>query len=274
MVPWGHGDCSLWWGVFAWVLRVKICGLEHKQDSGTFQRCYQNVLTSAFVAFTVEFPTECGHLFLGLISNGVKVVKGFIWHSEVKNQRKIWNVSTFFSVAYNLVKTRLLESEAEERERVNQTQFSFPHFVNELVPSFHLICHRVTLSGIGTSFPRDCDVLCFWWQIVLCCVSQVKARLKKIVMDTSVFFSSAFLDPLRQYITSSLVECSISYQTCDSHNTYITCRFKNTLYRWLGQNPHPCWVRLTSLMGSGDSLLIIFWYHVIKEALHAMFINT
>ena len=139
MVPWGHGDCSLWWGVFAWVLRVKICGLEHKQDSGTFQRCYQNVLTSAFVAFTVEFPTECGHLFLGLISNGVKVVKGFIWHSEVKNQRKIWNVSTFFSVAYNLVKTRLLESEAEERERVNQTQFSFPHFVNELVPSFHLM---------------------------------------------------------------------------------------------------------------------------------------
>ena len=133
-------------GVFAWVLSVKICGLAHKQDSGTFQRCYQNVLTSAFVAFTVEFPTECGHLFLGLISNRVKVVKGLIWCSEVKNQRKIWNVSTFFSVAFNLVRTRLLESEAEEteRERVNQTKFSFPHFVIDLVPSFHLIiCHRV-----------------------------------------------------------------------------------------------------------------------------------
>lgn len=131
-------------GVFAWVLRVKICGLAHKQDSGTFQRCYQNVLTSAFVAFTVEFPTECGHLFLGLISNRVKVVKGLIWRSEVKNQKKIWNVSTFFSVVYSLVKTRLLESKAEERERVNQTQFSFPHFVIDLVPSFHLIiCHRV-----------------------------------------------------------------------------------------------------------------------------------
>lgn len=126
-------------GVFAWVLRVKICGLAHKQDSGTFQRCYQNVLTSAFVAFTVEFPTECGHLFLGLISNRVKVVKGLIWRSEVKNQKKIWNVSTFFSVVYSLVKTRLLESKAEERERVNQTQFSFPHFVIDLVPSFHLI---------------------------------------------------------------------------------------------------------------------------------------
>ena len=58
-------------------------------------------------------------------------------------------------------------------------------------------------------------------------------------MDTSVFFSSTFLDPLRQYITSSLVECQISYQTCDNHNMYITCRFQNTLYGWFGQTPIP-----------------------------------
>lgn len=140
MVPWGYGDCSLWWGVFAWVLRVKICGLVHKQDSGSFFKVLSKRFDkSTFVTFTVEFPTECGHLFLGLISNRVKVVKGLIWRSEVKNQRKIWNFPTFFSVSYNLhvVITRLLDLEAEERERVNQTQFSFPHFVIDLVPSFH-----------------------------------------------------------------------------------------------------------------------------------------
>lgn len=134
-------------GVFAWVLRLKICGLAHKQDSGTFQRCYQNVLTSAFVTFTVEFPTECGHLFLGLIINRVKVVKGLIWCSEVKKSGENLECFFFLLCRFQSSKNQIIgvgSRRQRERERVNQTKFSFPHFVIDLVPSFHLIiCHRV-----------------------------------------------------------------------------------------------------------------------------------
>ena len=170
MVPWGHGDCSLWWGFFAWVLRVKICGLAHKQDSGTFQWCYQNVLTSAFVAFTVEFPTECGHLFLGLISNRVKVVKGLIWRSEVKNQ-KILECFHFLLCRLQSSKNQIIGVESRRERESNPNTILIPtlcDWLGSLVFTWSYVTE--SLSGIRTSFPRDCDVLCFWWQILLCYV--------------------------------------------------------------------------------------------------------